>query len=88
MDIVQIDPGNLKFTRLFCKLPFEIYKDNPYWVPPLAFDINKMLNRKRHPFYQDGEAAFFISIDNQGKPISRIAVLINHKYNKFNNEKT
>ena len=88
MQVIEIDPSERRFRRSFLDLPTRLYAACPQWVPPLQMDIDRMLDRRRHPFYQHSEAAFFLAYDKDGHPIGRIAVLNNRNYNRFNNERT
>jgi len=88
VQIVRLRPGSGAERRLFLELPFRIYKDTPQWVPPLDFEARRVLDPRKHPFYLNGEAAFFLALDSRGDPCGRIAVLHNRKYNEFNQEKT
>jgi hypothetical protein len=66
-----------KDLKVFIKFPFSLYKDSPYWVPPLikdeleAFDVNK------NPVFETAEAQYFIAFKNN-KVVGRIAAIINH----------
>ena len=57
-------------------------------------DERLRLDPRRFPFYQHSQAAFFLAykrsspVDESTRPIGRIAVLDNHRYNEFNNETT
>lgn len=87
VQIIELDTRDTKHTRQFLNLPSHIYLDIPQWVPPLAIDVSKMLDRQKHPFYQHSDAAFFLALsDNQ--VVGRIAVLDNHNYNDHNREQT
>jgi hypothetical protein len=87
MHITQIDTSNRQQVKTFLDLPFELYRDVPQWVPPLASDARRMLDRRRHPFYRHSDAAFFLAVDG-GRTMGRIAVLDNHNYNAFHNSRT
>lgn len=71
----------------FIKLPWKIYKDDPYWIPPLITDMKKILNRKKNPFFQHSEAELFLARRN-GEVVGRIAAILNNMHNQFHNEKT
>jgi len=88
MEIHQIDLTNRTQTKLFLRLPYQVYRDTPQWVPPLGNDAALMLDPGRHPFYQKGEAAFFIGYLGRSQVGGRLAVLYNHRFNEFNNERT
>jgi GNAT superfamily N-acetyltransferase len=45
----------------FIKFPWRIYANDPTWVPPLIIERKAFLDRKRHPFYQHGDAALFLA---------------------------
>ncbi|MDZ7272294.1 MAG: hypothetical protein ONB17_11820 [candidate division KSB1 bacterium] len=71
----------------FVKLPWSIYRGNPYWVPPLIVDVRKLLDRKKNPFFQHSEAEYFLA-ERDGLVVGRIAAIVNDNHNKFHNEKT
>ena len=64
----------------FIKFPWRIYKDDPAWVPPLIIERKAFLNRKKHPFYQHGDAALFLARHN-GKIVGRIMASDDSNYN-------
>ncbi len=86
--IVEVDTSNRRQVGQFLDLPFRLYRDTPQWVPPLASDVRRMLDRKRHPFYRHSDAAFFLALDGSGTAVGRIAVLDNRNYNAYNHEQT
>jgi hypothetical protein len=88
MQTVKIDLHSFRQKKLFFDLPFSIYKNHAQWVPPLEVDARRMLDTKKHAFYAHGEAVFFLTTDGNGQPLARLAVLNNHNYNQFNQEKT
>ena len=45
----------------FIKFPWRIYRDDPAWVPPLIIERKGFLDRKKHPFYEHGDAALFLA---------------------------
>jgi GNAT superfamily N-acetyltransferase len=86
MDIIEINPGSRQDQKRFLQLPFRIYQGIPQWVPPLASEASRIFDQKKHPFYQNGEAAFFLALDQQGMPCGRVAALNHHKYNEYNHD--
>lgn len=71
----------------FIKLPWLVYKNDPYWVPPLIMDRKKMLNKEKHPFYKHAQADFFLAEKN-GQIVGRIAAIKNDLHNQHHNDKT
>jgi GNAT superfamily N-acetyltransferase len=57
----------------FLAVPWQIYADDPHWVPPLLREHKEFLDRRRHPFYKHGEAATFLAL-RDGVPRGRILV--------------
>jgi hypothetical protein len=73
--------------RQFIRFPWRIYSRDPFWVPPLLFDMKKLLDRNRHPFFRHSSADFFIARRN-GEPLGRIAAILNNNHNTFHAERT
>ncbi len=46
----------------FIRLPWRIYAEDPHWVPPLMTDVKEFLDRRKHPFYQHGDATQYIAV--------------------------
>jgi hypothetical protein len=84
----ELDLADRRRVKQFLDLPYRLYRDVPQWVPPLAFEARRMLDRGRHPFYKHSQAAFFLAEDSAGRPIGRLAVLDHTRYNEFNRERT
>ena len=66
-----------KGMKRFVKFPFEIYKGNPYWVPPIIKGELESLDKDKNPAFEHANAQFFIALKN-GKIVGRIAAIINH----------
>ena len=72
---------NSSDLELFIKFPMELYKGNPYYVPPLINEEKSIWVKEENPALQYSEAAHFLAY--KGKNIvGRIAVMINHKEEK------
>jgi len=66
----------------FVKFPFEIYKGNTYWIPPIISDEIKQLKPETNPFFEYCDAKFWTAWEN-GKCVGRIGALVNNEYNKL-----
>lgn len=64
----------------FIKFPWQIYANDPAWVPPLLIERKAFLNRKTHPFYQHGDAALFLAC-RDGEVVGRIMASDDPRYN-------
>ena len=60
----------------FVKFPFDIYKDNPYWVPPLIKEEIETIKPDTNPVYNNAIARFFLAYKGD-KIVGRIAAIIN-----------
>ncbi len=79
----QIEISEVRSRRdrdAFIKFPWRIYKDDPAWVPPLIIERKAFLDRKRHPFYEHGDAALFLARQN-GEIVGRIMASDDPNYN-------
>jgi hypothetical protein len=82
--IEKIETTSKAQVRRFVDVPFRLYADCPQWVPPIRGDVETMLNRDKHPFYEHSDADFFIAVQG-GQDVGRIAVLENRAYNQYHN---
>lgn len=76
-----------KDLKTFIKVPYMIFKDNPYWVPPLIKDELQTFDRKKNPAYGSADTRLFVAYKDK-KPVGRIAGILsyiaNDKYNVKN----
>ncbi len=75
--MITIKEANTKaLIADYVKFPFALYKDNPYWVPPLIQDEIDSFNKDKNPAFLSAEAHFYLAYkDNQ--IVGRIAAIIN-----------
>jgi GNAT superfamily N-acetyltransferase len=80
---VEVRPvrGRRELTA-FIKLPFELYRGHPNWVPPLISERRRHLDRERNPFFQHAEAEYFLAW-REGRPVGRISAHVDHRFNEF-----
>jgi hypothetical protein len=62
----------------FLRVPFDLYGDDPHWVPPLFFERRDALGPK-HPFFQHAEWQPFVAY-RDGRAIGRISAQIDGLY--------
>jgi GNAT superfamily N-acetyltransferase len=60
----------------FVKFPFDLYKDNKYWVPPIIADELESFDKTKNPAFQTAEAHFYLAYKDD-KIVGRIAAIIN-----------
>ncbi len=83
IDVVAVDGKSA--LKEFIELPYSLYRDDAHWVPPLRIAVKELLDRKKHPFYANAEAEFFLARRN-GRVAGRIAGIIDRNHNQFHGE--
>jgi GNAT superfamily N-acetyltransferase len=76
------DRGGLKE---FIELPYTLYRHDAFWVPPLRIAVKELLDRKKHPFYANADAEFYVAKQN-GRVVGRIAAIVDRAHNRFHEE--
>jgi hypothetical protein len=71
----------------FIRFPWRVYENDPNWVPPLIMEIKDKLNRRKHPFFEHGEADYFLALRGE-KIVGRIAAILDRNHNEAHREKT
>jgi len=85
MSVIIKEVNDKKDLKIFINLPWEIYKNDPNWVPPLKIAVKDQLDPE-HPFFEKGEMKLFLAY-SKGIARGRIAAIINHKHNEFQEDK-
>ncbi|CAH0335248.1 Protein YghO [Flavobacterium sp. CECT 9288] len=65
-----------KELTTFIKFPFSLYKNNPYWVPPLIADELETFDKTKNPAFENAEAYFYVAKKNN-EIVGRITAIIN-----------
>jgi len=76
---------NKQDLMAFIRFPWEIYKGDRHWVPPLIKDQLKKFS-PRNPFLSHAEMTLFLA-HRDGDIAGRIAGIIDHNYIEFHQEK-
>ncbi|MGZ5022663.1 MAG: N-acetyltransferase, partial [Chthoniobacterales bacterium] len=78
---VEVTPVASRAERdAFIEFQWRIYRNDPAWVPPLILERRDFLDRKKHPFYEHGDAALFLARRN-GEIVGRIMASDDPNYN-------
>ncbi len=72
--------------KRFMRMLWDLYANDPNWVPPLIHAQKELVGFSKHPFYDRNEIANFI-VDHQGKTVGRISAIVNHNHNERYDEK-
>ena len=84
IEIVAVEGGSE--LKEFVDLPWRIYAGYPNWVPPLKEEVRRMLDPRRHPFWEFSERILFLA-RRGSETVGRIAGIIDGHYNQFHGEK-
>ena len=71
----------------FLRVPQAIYQQDPHYIRPLNKDIKEVFDPKKNKAFRTGEIQRWLLLDEQGRPVGRIAAFVNSKYkNKGDDE--
>ena len=72
-----------KDFKEYVKFPFSLYKNHPYWVPPLIADELETFDETKNPAFKSADAKFYLAYKDN-KVVGRIAAIIN--WNEVNDQ--
>lgn len=82
--MIEIKEANTSsLLKEYVKFPFSLYKNHPYWVPPLIQDELETFNKSKNPAFESAEAHFYLAYKDN-KIVGRIAAIIN--WNEVNDQ--
>lgn len=81
MEITIREISGKKALKKYVQFNIDLYKENPYAVPPLIFDEVGTLSPDKNPAFEFCESVYYMAYDEE-KPVGRIAGIINHKVNE------
>ena len=85
-DFTLVPVEGRRMLKQFIRFPLDLYKDCANWVPPFEDDEFKSLG-EQNPSLAFCEKELFLALRG-GKPVGRIAAIINHNANKKWQENT
>ncbi|MCS7221131.1 MAG: GNAT family N-acetyltransferase [Anaerolineae bacterium] len=84
---VHVRPIHTPKERLaFITFPWEVYRGDPNWVPPLISERRAFLDPARNPSFQHMDCQLFVA-ERNGRIVGTIAAFINYRHNEFHNER-
>lgn len=86
IEVKKISPTK-KNLRKFTQFQIDLYRANDYYVPPLVSDDVKTLDPKKNPAFDFCEAQCFMAYED-GRPVGRVAAIINNAVNERSGEKS
>ena len=61
--------------KAFVDLAWEVYRDDPCWVPPLKDEVHGLINPIKNPWFGHGKAEFWLA-ERGGKAVGRISAQV------------
>lgn len=86
IEVKKISPTK-KNLRKFTQFQIDLYRGNGCYVPPLISDDVKTLDPKENPAFDFCEAQCFMAYED-GRPVGRVAAIINNAVNERSGEKS
>ena len=72
--------------KAFVGFQFDFYRHDPHWVPYLRAERMEFTDRRRCPFFEHGDVAFFRAV-RRGRTIGTIAAIRNGRHNEFHGDR-
>lgn len=70
-----------KERKAFVFFPFRLYRNDPHWIPPMIRGEMETLDPGKNPAFEHCETLLLMAL-KEGRPVGRIAGIINHRYNE------
>ena len=100
LQITQLDPNKAADRSRLVKFTFKLYKNDPYWVPPLIGDRKKFLDPTKNPSFEYLKVAYFVAeavVIPDSKPkgtitggmerdVGTIAAVLNPRHDETHND--
>ena len=61
--------------RDFVNFAWQVYKDDPAWIPPLKDEVHGLLDPKKNPWFEHGRAALWVAL-RDGAIVGRISAQV------------
>ena len=86
MNTLLIKPvETLEDRKDFLRFPWKVYRDNPFWVPPIYSERLHFTDPASNPFFEHAEAQLFLALRDE-EIVGSIAAFSNHLHNQYQNE--
>ena len=86
-DVTVVPVRDDKELTAFLRLPWRIQQNDPCWVPPVVSEQRKLLDKNTGPFFDHGEAEYFLAYVN-GEPAGRLSAHVNFMHDEIYHDNT
>lgn len=80
MSLTLQEVTSKKQLKKFIAFPYDLYKGNKYFIPPLRFDEMKTLNKNVNPAFEFCDSKYWL-VYKGDRVVGRVAGIINTKFN-------
>lgn len=84
-DVVVRPVASRGEQRRFVDFAWQLYRDDPHWIPPLRGNQQELLGYRRHPFHDIAEVQTFLAWRGD-RVCGRIAAIVNREHNRIYGE--
>ena len=74
-DLIVRPVSSKRDRKAFVDFAWEVYKDDPAWIPPLKTEVHALLDPKQNPWFGHGRAALFLAT-RDGQIVGRISAQV------------
>ena len=71
-----------KDKKAFVDLAWEVYKDDPAWVPPLKDEVHGLITPGKNPWFEHAKAEFWLA-ERDGKVVGRISAQVDELVQQY-----
>ncbi|HEX5421575.1 MAG TPA: N-acetyltransferase [Gammaproteobacteria bacterium] len=80
---LRIEPANApEQIEHYIRFPFELYRGDPHWVPPLLMERRDFLNPRKNPVYEYAEIQAFLARRGEAV-VGTITAIKNRRFAEF-----
>jgi GNAT superfamily N-acetyltransferase len=72
--------------KQFVQFPWNLYRDDPHWIPPLKANLEELVGFKPHPFHDVADVQAFLAV-REGEVCGRILAILNRTHIEYYNER-
>lgn len=70
----------------FIRFPWNIYRSDRNWVPPLILERRNLIDAKKNPFFEHATVKLYTAYDDSGQDLGRIAAIVNGNHLRTHND--
>ncbi len=85
-NVVAVPVANRRQRKAFLEFPWQLYRNDPNWIPPLRIDQKELVGYRYHPFYLRNRVQTFLAYRDK-TVCGRIAAILNQDHVECQHER-